>query len=115
MPAGDQVRCQRSTVSGQTRSRTRRSVSRGCRCSNALEQMEAPGGVTMSAYAKAVVQERTAQIAAQYEEEAIELLRWTRAQALELLDDVVAAVSADTPSQEILDRLHAIRHRVAAP
>ena len=82
---------------------------------SALERLEAPGGVAMSAYAKAVVQERTAQIAAQYEQEATELLRRTRAQALDLLNDVTDAVSAGTPTEEILQRLAAIRQRITAP
>ena len=82
---------------------------------SALERLEAPGGVAMSAYAKAVVQERTAQIATQYEQEANELLRRTRAQALDLLNDVTDAVSAGTPTEEILQRLAAIRQRITAP
>ena len=80
----------------------------------ALERMQAPDGQPMSAYAKAVVQERSAQIAAHYEQEATELLRRTRAQALELLSDVADAVSADVAKDEILRRLDTIRQHVSA-
>jgi hypothetical protein len=81
----------------------------------ALERMQAPDGQPMSAYAKAVVQERSAQIAAHYEQEATELLRRTRAQALELLADIGEAVSSGLDQDEILRRLDAIRHRVGTP
>ena len=81
----------------------------------ALERMEAPGGLAMSAYAKAVVQERTAQIAAHYEREATELLQRTRAQAIDLLSDVADAVASGASQDEILGRLAAIRSRVTAP
>jgi len=81
----------------------------------ALERMQAPDGQPMSAYAKAVVQERSAQIAAHYEQEATELLRRTRAQALELLADVTEAVSGDVAKDEVLQRLDAIRQRISTP
>lgn len=81
----------------------------------ALERLEAPSGVTMSAYAKAVVQERTAQIAARYELEATELLRRTREQALELIDDVFAAVTSGASTEDLLRRLATIRRQITAP
>jgi hypothetical protein len=74
--------------------------------------MQAPDGQPMSAYAKAVVQERSAQIAAHYEQEATELLRRTRAQALEMISDVSDAVATGLAKDVILQRLDAIRRRV---
>lgn len=78
----------------------------------ALERMEVPSGMAMSGYAKAVVQERAAQIAAHYEQEAVELLHRTRTQALELLADIAAAVSSGASQDEILAKLTTVRTRV---
>ncbi len=79
---------------------------------SALEHMQAPTGQAMSAYAKAVVQERAAEIASQYEAEATAMLERTRTQASDLLDEVSKAVTEGMTTEEILTRLNAIRQRI---
>ena len=79
-----------------------------------LERMEAPGGLAMSAYTKALLAERATTIAVRYEQEAAELLRRTRQQALDLLSHIADAVTDGATPEEVLDRLSDIQKQIVA-
>lgn len=79
----------------------------------ALEKMQAPDGQALSAYARAVVQKQHRDLVSFYEERALDLLSRTRAQALNLIDDIQAEVASGAPSERILHRLADIRAGIA--